>query len=309
METFLRTQITWDPETVATHLALFGASAWLAAGGLWRMGRAPQGPPPSPAGPSRTLGAIELGIPLGALTVLLAVFIGLQTRYLFGGEDFVRLTGITYAQFARRGFFELVALCALALPVLLAAQHVVDRRARTSQESFRAFAAAIGALLALVMLSALARMRLYVTMYGLTEDRFYATAFMLWLGTVLAWLVITEWRDRRERFATGAVGAGFVLLACLNVANPDAVIVRINLRRAAAGAELDAAYLSRLSADAVPVLRAAWRTLGAQARCELEPALRRVADRADGWRGWTWSGWRAARVARALALTGDCGSE
>ena len=306
MDAFVRSLFAWDLEAIATHLVIFGATAWLAAGGLRRIGLAPAAPADVADRPRRSLGTIELGIPLGALTLLLAVFIGLQIRYLFGGEAFVRVAGVTYAEFARRGFFELVVLSALTLPVLLAAQHLVDRGARGSLDSFRALGATIAILVALVMVSALARMRLYVETYGLTEDRFYATAFMLWLGVVLTWWVITEFRGRLERFATGAVVAGFLLLGGLNAANPDAVIARVNVARAAAGAELDAEYLSRLGSDAIPVLSSRWARLDHDARCALRGGMRRAAQRDAGWRAWTWSGWRATRAARAVSAPLGC---
>ena len=40
---------------------------------------------------------------------------GLQVAYLFGGLDTLDAAGITYAQYARRGFFELVAAACLAV--------------------------------------------------------------------------------------------------------------------------------------------------------------------------------------------------
>jgi hypothetical protein len=308
MEAFARNLFDWDLDAVFTHLAILGGSGWLATGWLRRVGLAPAGPAGRWVVPARSLSAISLGIPLGALTLLLAAFIGLQTRYLFGGPEFVTLTGLTYAQFARRGFFELVALCALALPLLVAAQHLVDRSARVSVDTFRALAPTLAGLIALVMVSALARMRLYVQMYGLTEDRLYATAFMLWLGAVFAWFVVTEFGGRLERFATGAVAAGFLQLLSLNVVNPDAVIARVNLARPASAVQLDAAYLARLSTDAVPTLTARWPTLDAGVRCTLRTTMGRAVSQDGDWRAWTWSGWRAARSAHAVSLPQGCGA-
>ena len=293
MDALVRGLLDWDLEAVVMHLGILGVTGWLATGWLRHLGAARDRPAVPLAGRTHTLGAIELAIPLGALTVLLAIFIGLQARYLFGGEDFIRLTGITYAEFARRGFFELVAVCGIALPLLVGAQRLVDRGARRSVESFRALAPTLALLVGLVMASALARMRLYVTMYGLTEDRFYATAFMLWLGAVLLWFVATEFRDRLDRFATGAVGAGFLLLAGLNAVNPDGVIARTNLARADAGWALDVAYLSRLSTDAVPALRARRSAPDTAAHRAAQAILSRERD--DDWRAWTWSAWRAGR--------------
>jgi hypothetical protein len=290
MDALVSVLLDWNLEAVVTHVAILGGSAWLATGWLRHLGVLPTRPTVPSIGKTPTLGAIELGIPLGALTLLLAIFIGVQARYLFGGAGFINLTGLTYAEFARRGFFELVAVCGLALPLLVGAQRLLDRTARRAVETFRALAPTLALLMGLVMVSALARMRLYMDMYGLTEDRFYATAFMLWLGTVLAWFVATEFRHRLDRFATGALAAGFLLLAALNAVNPDGLIARTNLARARAGLELDETYLSRLSTDAVPTLRSPGSP---------DPAAHRAAEaiqaraRDTDWRAWTWSAWQA----------------
>jgi hypothetical protein len=291
MDALVQVLVDWDLEAVVAHLAILGVTGWLATGWLRHLGVARSRTAAPWAGRIPALGAIELGIPLGALTLLLAVFIGLQTRYLFGGEAFIRQTGITYAAFARRGFFELVAVCGLALPLLVGAQRLVDRAARRAVESFRALAPTLAVLMGLVMVSAVARMRLYVDMYGLTEDRFYATAFMLWLGAVLVWFVVTEFRGRLDHFATGAVTAGFLLLAALNVVNPDALIARTNLARASAGLELDVTYLSRLSTDAVPALLTSQASPDTATRDAAQAILSRQRD--TDWRAWTWSAWRA----------------
>jgi hypothetical protein len=308
MDALVQRLFHWDFASIFTHCAVLGATAWLAAGWLRRLRVAPSPAAGSSAAARYTLDAIELGIPLGALTLLLAIFIGVQARYLFGGDAIVRLTGFTYAQFARRGFFELVLVSGLALPLLFVTQRLVDRSVRVSVQNFRALAPTIAVLVGLVMISALARMRLYVANYGLTEDRFYATAFMVWLGTVFAWLVVTEFRGRLERFPSGAVAAGFLVLAGLNVVNPDAVIARTNIGRATSQLELDAAYLGRLSTDAVPVLRAHWETLDADARCASLKILDRSRLLYTDWRSWSWSAWRAERAAPDLEMVREsCG--
>ena len=103
-------------------------------------------------------------------------------------------------------------------------------------------------LLDVMLASALFRMRLYTAEYGLTELRFYTTAFMGWLVLVFGWFVATVLRGRRERFGTGALLAGWLVLAALNLVNPDAVIAGVNLDRAARGRPLDVAYAATLSA-------------------------------------------------------------
>ncbi|MDR3561998.1 MAG: DUF4173 domain-containing protein, partial [Negativicutes bacterium] len=72
---------------------------------------------------------------------------------------------------------------------------------------------------------------------------------------------LTVLRGHRERFAFGAMVAGFVLVAVLHAVNPDALIARTNMARARAGRTFDAHYLVGLSADSVPEIVAGLPTL------------------------------------------------
>src|SRR4029079_10528966 len=140
---------------------------------------------------------------------------------------------------------------ALSLPLLHAADWLLGERDRPVLRRFRVLALLMLLLLDVMLASALFRMRLYTAEYGLTELRFYTTAFMGWLVLVFGWFVATVLRGRRERFGTGALVAGWLVLAGLNLANPDAIIAGVNLDRAARGRPLDRAYAAALSADAL----------------------------------------------------------
>jgi hypothetical protein len=65
---------------------------------------------------------------LGALDLLFLLFVAVQARWLFGGARTVaETTGLTIAEYARRGFFELVTAAALVLPLLLLADWATQR--------------------------------------------------------------------------------------------------------------------------------------------------------------------------------------
>jgi hypothetical protein len=144
-------------------------------------------------------------------------------------------------------------------------------------------------LLLVVMASAMQRMYLYVDEYGLTQLRFYVTAFMVWLAVVLAWFILTVLRGRRDRFAFGALVAAFAAVLAINAVNPDAIVARINLDRMQAGERFDAYYLTCLSADAVPVIVEALPTMSEADRRtvedSIEPPSRWYRNDAD-WRTW-----------------------
>src|SRR5262249_24542297 len=185
----------------------------------------------------------EMAIPLGMLDVLFLSFVIVQFRYFIGGAASVETsTGLTYAEYARRGFFELVAVSALVLPILLGIDWLVSNGTAATRRIFRALALIRVLLLSLIMLSAVQRMRLYQSEYGLTELGLYTTAFMGWQGLVFVWFILTVLRGRRERFAFGAMTAGLVVIGLLHVASPDAFIIRINTDRIREGRRFDAVY-------------------------------------------------------------------
>ena len=245
------------------HLFLILLFAWITAGLLWvaLMACAPRNL--EIGGPGRlSLGAIEVGIVLGLLDILFLAFVVIQVRYLFGPSGRVIATGLTYAEYARRGFFELVTVAALALPLLLLFHWLLHAETRAHERWFRVLAGIMIGLLFVVMASALQRMYLYGQEFGLTELRVYTTVFMFWISVVLVLFVLTVLRGLRERFAFGALVAGFAAILAVNALNPDALIAHTNIERARHGEELDAYYLTTLSADAAPVLVEALPRIG-----------------------------------------------
>jgi hypothetical protein len=206
------------------------------------------------------LGLAQVGVVLAVVDALFLAF--------FGGADLVQaLTGLTWAEYARRGFFELVAVASLSLPLLLVADWSLDQRDPARARAFRALALLMLVLLDIMLASALYRMRLYTAQFGLTEQRFYTTAFMGWLVLVFGWFGATVLRGRRERFGTGALLAGWLVLAALNLSNPDMIIAGVNLDRASRGRPFDAAYAETLSADALPALYRGLPRLGSADAC------------------------------------------
>jgi len=290
-ERWTRFLFDWDLERLLSHLVVIGFLSWIAAGYLRSiLVRTSETPQPLVQVRRPMLGALEIGIPLGALTVLFLAFIVVQARYLFGGEDLIRSTvGLTYAEYARRGFFELVTVAGLVLPLLMAAEWALNSEDRPATRIWRALAATILVLVGLIIASAAVRLRLYYHAYGLTQDRLYAAAVMAWIASALSWFGATVLRGERHRFVFGAIVAGFVVVGGMNVLNPDAVIARANVAREARGDELDARYLGQLSADAAPALTAALSSLSADQRCAIarDLAQQHAERQGSDWRSWS----------------------
>ena len=288
----------WDAYEILSHTFWIGFWAWVMAGFL-RMTFLFREGATKLSGYRGLLGAVEVGIVLGSLIALFAGFVIVQFRYLFGGVEALRsVVKLSYADYARRGFFELVTVAALALPLLLFAHWLLPKSQPQAGRVFGALAGSLIGLLFVSMASALQRMRLYQREFGLTELRLYTTAFMGWLAVVFGWFAATVLRGRRDRFAFGALVAGFILIGGLHALNPDAQIVRVNLSRVEAPHPPDVYYLAGLSADAVPALIDALPSMSQADRCFVAAILlERWSPPGDvDWRTWNWSrveAWRA----------------
>ncbi len=160
-------------------------------------------------------------------------------------------------------------------------------------------------LVGLVAISALHRMQLYLDAYGLTQDRGYATAVLLWAGVAIVWFAATVLWGRAGRFIFGAMVGALTVLGLLNAVNLDAMVARTNIARALEGAELVADYLASLSADAVPALVRSPPDLPDDAASIVLASLAPhdgSAERGD-WRRWHLARTLARNAAAGLAAT------
>lgn len=294
--TYLRDVL--DLPHLVGHALVWGWFAWITAGflralvlhpeGRWRSGQRPR------------LGEVEALTVLVAVALLFAAYLAVEVRTLAGGAELVRtVTGMTYARYAREGFFQLVAATGITLAALLAVDWARGRGEGEPDRRVPVVAAILLVMLGLVIASAFARLLLYISYYGLSSTRLYATMAIAWVAVTSAWFGLTVLRGRRGRFVLGALATATLWLAAADLANVDAMIVRFNVARAEAGRTFDAEYLGHLSADAVPTLLVALPRVPASVRCAAVKGMQEGADRSWGhdrdWRAWN------AGVARAKA--------
>ncbi|MEZ0325438.1 MAG: DUF4153 domain-containing protein [Fimbriimonas sp.] len=302
-----------DSEAIASNLVVTAACAWLVGGFLRRMflvvsdevltippiQSKPQVQFAEKAEPTQ-IGLVEVGTVLGLLNLLFATFVGTQIPYFFGGSNLVQQTaGLGYADYARRGFFELGAVAALALPVLLGSHALLTKSGASGPKLFKVMAGVLVGLLFVVIASAGYRMQLYVEVYGISMLRIYVLAIIGWLSTVFGWFVLTVLRDRPQRFAFGGLVLFLAAVLTLNIINPEALTARINTTRVAS-TTVDTSYLNSLSADATPELVKAVDRLKGEARQHLLDGLDRKSKQLQhgNWRSWSLSLHEAAAALR-----------
>jgi hypothetical protein len=231
-------------------------------------------PRPLAKAPKLALGRLEWALPLGALVVLFATFIALQFTTLFGGERHVIATaGLTYAEYARSGFAQLLAVAALTLAVIAAAR----RWAGDDGRLLNALIAALCLLTLVVLISAEKRLALYEETFGYTRLRLAAHAASLYLGALFVLVLVTRGRATwLPRAAVAATGAAVLLFA---LSDPERRIAAHNVERYERTGKIDLDYLVSLGADAAPALPCVHRTFEPPGLAGFNLARERAARR------------------------------
>ncbi|MCD0446034.1 DUF4173 domain-containing protein [Glycomyces sp. A-F 0318] len=205
-------------------------------------------------GDHRTVSRFELAIPLGALNLLFAAFIAVQLRVYVGGEDYVRETaGLTFAEYARQGFWQLGFVAFLTLTVIAVAAWLAPKRAKEDRWTVRLLLGPLGLMSLVVVASALYRMYTYFETFGLTRLRVWVFTVEIWLAVLFALVLVCCWKLRATWLPRAVLASGALALLGLAAANPDALIARYNIDH---DHTLDVHYLQGLSNDAVPELAA-----------------------------------------------------
>ena len=303
------TQVAWE-EVLGRVLVAAGAG-WLFAGTLvatW-MSRevVPRTEIAATGSRRRRLGTIEAVVVLLVLDAVFGLFVILQAAYLFGGLDTLAVSGMTYSEYARRGFFELVIVAVLAGAVVLALDAIVVERSR----SFRLAAAGLALLTGVVLLSAIVRLGLYQAAYGWTELRFFTLAGISWLAVGFVATGAGVLAERAAWVPKVMVGAGLAIALIVNVIGPQAFVANQNLARALdpslvppdGESGLDTYYLGSLGEDIVPLLVDAVPRLPVRERNEVTALLhRRAAELTTEQQRLGWPSWNLARDRALQAL-------
>ncbi|MGC5032314.1 DUF4153 domain-containing protein [Micromonospora sp. DT229] len=241
----------------------------------------------------RRVGLLEWAPPIAALTALFGGFVAVQFTVLFGGQRHVlRTTGLSYAEYARSGFWQLVVVTVLTLAVLGGVTRFARRDRHLDRVLLRVLLGLLSALTVVIVVSALSRMYTYQKVYSFTGERIFVMAFELLLGAVFLMILVAGVRWRGDWIPRLATALAVVLLLGLAVLNPEDYAARRNVDRYQETGRIDAWYLRALSADATPALAALPDPVR---RCTLSWIADDLAE-PDPWYAWNRGRDRARAV-------------
>lgn len=239
---------------------------------------------------ARKINQVAIVAPQLCLCLIYVVFLAAMGSYLFAGFSGHLPDSFSYAQYARQGFFQLTAVAGINLAVLGFTYLFARRTPGRARKLSRLLGTILSVLTILLICTAISKMVLYVSQYGLTRLRLYTLFFMVVLFIIFA--LLTAWHIHPFRISTPAAVIVLAAFLCLTWANTDGIIADYNVSQYLAGQlqSPDADYLTNslspaASAGAIAKLQAAGYSAPS-------PTLPPVGDRP--WTAWNWQAGQAA---------------
>ena len=168
---------------------------------------------------------------LSVLSLVYVVYIFSQLAYFFSafkgmlplGED------ITFASYARRGFFEMTVIAAINFALIGLAAVLVKRKENGKRNGFlNGIIVFIAMFTLLLIATALSKMFLYIENFGMTRLRILTSVFMVFLAVLFLAVLLRTFIKRVPVIKTGIVAA-VVLLTVVGFADVDKTVAEYNL--------------------------------------------------------------------------------
>lgn len=247
--------------------------------------------PPIPARARATpASAIVTIVPL---VVVYVAYVAVQCSTLVLGADYVRdRTGLTFAEYARSGFFQLVAVGVVTFVGLALVRPIVRSGRPVERRIVRGLAVVATACTIAMVVAAIVKLDLYADVFGLTMLRLYTMVFAAWLGLALLLALWSLFRLDREWVVPVVAATALIGVVAMNLANPERIVTEHNLTETITSDEFDVDYLLGLSTDAVPTIVAHLDDLSPADRATAVDALCGRPSR-SGWLDWNRSTDRA----------------
>ncbi|WP_134684835.1 DUF4153 domain-containing protein [Brevibacillus migulae] len=253
-------------------------------------------PNPVPQEEKQRWDGIILVTILVVINLVYAAFTIIQISYLFSGAQTVLPDDMTYAEYARKGFNELVMVTIINFLILLMFMHLTSKEQPRVYRMVQILLSLLTVCTGFMLFSAYFRLSLYEEAYGYTVSRLLAHAFMLFLLVLFGIALVKIWREGISLIKNYAL-TGIAAYLLLNYINIDAIIAKNNISRYEETGKIDADYLTHLSYDAVPYLVPLLEDRGVAEIIKYGlDEMREEMDDDDSWQSFNWSKYRAKQL-------------
>lgn len=239
--------------------------------------------------------------PVTILTIIFMInlvyllFSIVQFSYLYGGGSNFISGEFTYSEYARKGFFELVAVTIINFTILLTSMKFIKRDNKIINSISNVFLTLLVVFTFNMLFSANYKMSLYEQTYGFTYLRIFVHIFMLMLFMLFITALIGIW-NRKMPLNKVLIVIVLSMYVLLNYVNVDKIIAEKNIDIYYKTQKIDVQYLRNLSYDAIPeILKLKDDSnldIARQVNIYLEDLKKELSEE-DSWYEFNYSKYRA----------------
>ncbi len=187
--------------------------------------------------------------------LLYVVFFVSQWQYYVSGFTGVLPENFSYAEYARQGFFELCAVSVINLILIVSIVFFMKPGKKGSSPLLKIIASVFCLCTLILISTAVAKLVMYISFYGLTQKRIYAMWLIVLIGIVYFLIALGQFLPKFKTVAV-CLTVGIVVFACLAVCNVNALCAKYNTDRYLSGdlKTIDVDAMEELGDSAVPSL-------------------------------------------------------
>lgn len=223
---------------------------------------------------------------LVALNVVYLLFTIIQFSYLYGGGAITLPANFTYAEYARKGFFELAAVTFINFIIVLTCLKYMKKDNGNVLKIANILLSVLIAFNLNMLFSANFKLNLYEDTYGYTFLRVSVHLFMLLLFILCLVVVAGIW-CRKIHIVKNIIVITIIMYTVINYINIDGVIARKNIKRYYATGNIDICYLTSLSSEVVPYLIELKENSDSNIKMIIDDNLKHRKQVLDNEKSWT----------------------
>lgn len=202
----------------------------------------------------RKMDEVSILTGLCLLNIVYGVFSYIQFAYLFGGLSNLLPEGFTYAEYARRGFFELVVVATVNVAIVLCSLNLTKISEVLSDRIFKILNSGLVVSTLVILFSSFVRMHLYEEVFGYTYLRVFTHEFIIMLFFLLCITLFRVWSGKLN-LAKWYIVISLIAYVLINYINVDVFIAHKNMERYYKTGIIDINYLAQMSYDTTPYLQ------------------------------------------------------
>ena len=187
---------------------------------------------------------------LSVISVTYIVYLFSQLAYFFSAFSGILPEGYSFSAsvYARRGFFEMFAICVINMIIIALANILTKRVKGKIPIAVKAISAFILTFTVLILVTAMAKMKLNIEIFGLSKNRLLVSVFMIMIFVIIVFYIIHVFLPKVSYMQPIIIICSAMFIA-LSFSDIDGMVAKYNIDAYTSGKidSIDLEYINNLS--------------------------------------------------------------